>query len=235
MILAIFATPAALSDDLLPEDYNNIYNMADLIRLARSGDARAQYDLADRYYYGIEVKKDIATARDWYIQSAEQNFVPAQYKLATVYRFDKNLTRPELLRYLYRAASSGDAASQFALAICYYEGIWANWNYSTAVDWFFEAARQGHTRAMLYLGICYTWGFGVEQNYEEALWWFQCSADSGESKAQFYLGEAYRFGRGVNVDLKKAAYYYRQAAEQGDRYARLLLRRLGDRDSPPSE
>ena len=213
---------------VLPEE-DNYFDFLALQERAKAGDPKAQYDLADCYYYGIETKRDLAIARDWYIKSADQNYVPAQYKLGTQYRFDPKISRPEILRYLYRAACAGDAESQFALAICYYEGVCAQWNYSLAVDWFYAAARQGHVRAMLYLGICYTWGFGVEQNGEEALWWFECAADAGEPKAQYFLGEAYRLGRGVEVDLPKAKNYYRQAAENGNRYAKLLLKRFGEK------
>jgi TPR repeat protein len=42
--------------------------------LAEAGDAKAQYDLATQYYYGIECKKDIKKAAELYQKAADQGY-----------------------------------------------------------------------------------------------------------------------------------------------------------------
>jgi TPR repeat protein len=42
--------------------------------LADAGYAKAQYDLANEYYYGIEYKKNIKKAAELYQKAAEQGY-----------------------------------------------------------------------------------------------------------------------------------------------------------------
>ena len=52
---------------------------------AQKGDLKAMYNLALLYKSGIGTKKNMDEAVDWLERSADQNFVPSQYKLAEMY------------------------------------------------------------------------------------------------------------------------------------------------------
>lgn len=54
-------------------------------QLADSGNARAQYWLADMYEYGYGVKKDIAKAIPWMEKAAGQGLATAQARLGAIY------------------------------------------------------------------------------------------------------------------------------------------------------
>lgn len=56
-----------------------------LRRAAEQGNADAQYNLGDCYYYGEGVAQDYAQAVYWYRQAAEQGNAWAQYNLGVCY------------------------------------------------------------------------------------------------------------------------------------------------------
>jgi TPR repeat protein len=49
---------------------------------AEDGSASAQYELANRYFFGEGVERDAATGRKWLEKSAAQDYAPAKKKLA---------------------------------------------------------------------------------------------------------------------------------------------------------
>lgn len=60
-------------------------SMDDLVRNAEKGDVDAQYKLAEIYYNGHGVAKDIEKAIAWYEKSAEQGNSSSMYALALHY------------------------------------------------------------------------------------------------------------------------------------------------------
>ena len=69
---------------------------------------------------------------------------------------------------LLEKAMSGDAESQYQLALCYRNGEGVEQSNEEAAKWYRKAADQGHAEAQCNLGYCYENGYGVEQSYEEA-------------------------------------------------------------------
>jgi TPR repeat protein len=53
---------------------------------AESGDAAAQYRLANAYRLGQDLLRDSSLAVEWYRKAAEQDYRDAQYNLAMSYR-----------------------------------------------------------------------------------------------------------------------------------------------------
>ncbi len=52
--------------------------------LAEQGDAKSQFALGAMYYYGKELPKDYVEAARWYLKSAEQGDINAQYSIASM-------------------------------------------------------------------------------------------------------------------------------------------------------
>lgn len=52
---------------------------------AEAGDSDAQFHLAENYYHGEGIEKDLEKALFWYQKSAEQNNATAQFFLAFMY------------------------------------------------------------------------------------------------------------------------------------------------------
>ena len=90
---------------------------------------------------------------------------------------------------LLEKAISGDAESQYQLALCYRNGEGVEQSNEEAAKWYRFAAEQGDSIAQYNLGNCYENGEGVEQSYEEAEKWYRKAAEQGDSDAQEALTE----------------------------------------------
>src|SRR5215472_4658795 len=60
---------------------------------AAAGDAKAQYDLARKYYYGKGVPQDYGESISWYGKAADQGTPEAEYGLAFMYREGKGVSQ----------------------------------------------------------------------------------------------------------------------------------------------
>lgn len=129
------------------------------------------------------------------------------------------------LEELKMKADLGDAQSQWALGVCYREGIeGATQDDKLAVHWFMKSAEQGHAKAQYCLGECYEEGKGIVRDYSEAFHWYLKSAEQGNVDAQTWLGLIYLEGRlGLPQTNEVAASWFEKAAEQGDGIAQLCL------------
>lgn len=52
---------------------------AHLLKMAKQGDAEAQYKVGQMYEKGIGVTKDISEAQQWYQKASEQNYPKARH------------------------------------------------------------------------------------------------------------------------------------------------------------
>lgn len=99
---------------------------------------------------------------------------------------------------IFKAAQTGDAESQYALAILYeYGGEKVERSVEKAALWFEKAAQKKVAGACLYLGIKYENGSGVEQDYKKAHCMYLCAAQQDWPMAQFFLASLYDQGKGV--------------------------------------
>lgn len=129
------------------------------------------------------------------------------------------------LEELKMKADLGDAQSQWALGVCYREGIeGAMQDDKLAVHWFMKSAEQGHAKAQYCLGMCYEDGKGVARDGSEAVQWYVKAAVQGHMDAQTWLGFIYLDGRlGQPQVLEAAAAWFEKAGKQGNNMAQLCL------------
>ena len=129
--------------------------------LAEKGDAEAQYQLADKFYYGEGIEKDYAQSFKWASQSATQDNPKAQYRLATLYQFGRGTPKDENKAHaLFKQSEEG----------------------------LLKLAEQKNPRAQFNLGNMYRLGRGVEKNEKKAAEWYQKAAAQNYPRAQFNLG-----------------------------------------------
>ena len=112
-------------------------------------------------------------------------------------------------------AETGDAESQFKLAVMYGKGVETTKNNQEAVKWLQKSAGQGLVDAQFTLGTLYDNGNGVEKNPKKAADWYLKSAEGGLVNAQFTVGMVYRLGKGVRKSNSEAVKWLRKAADQG--------------------
>ena len=86
------------------------------------------------------------------------------------------------MRWLRLAATQGDAAAQFRLAIAYSFGRGVPEDDAEAARWYRLSAEQGYAAAQYHLGAAYAGGRGVGQDDVQAHMWFNLASVSGETK-----------------------------------------------------
>lgn len=188
---------------------------------AEQGDAFAQFELGEAYYYGKGVEQDFRKAVYWLSKANEQG-----HDFAYVY-----LDRAKVSLATQEAAERGDADAQVELGFTYIIDVGLGeedrekYYNEKAVPWFRKAAEQGHARGQSRLGFAYYYGDGVNQDFREAVKWFKKAAKQGNADAQNNLGEAYENGNGVPQHFGYALHWRREAAEQGHEYAQIELGR----------
>ncbi len=120
--------------------------LAVFLRLAETGNADAQYDLAMLYRTGKGVEKNLGKSFKWFQKAAEQGLPDAQYYLAYMYdngeAVDKDLQKA-FVWYL-KAAEHGQGLAQINLGVIYANGLGVPQNVSRAYLWFHAAASQGY-------------------------------------------------------------------------------------------
>lgn len=173
-----------VSGDVTPED---------TMALAKKGDAYAQSQLAEMYYFGECIKSNSDKADYWYQKAAENGSV-----IAAEWFLERQASI--LGDWFSKAAEEGNADAQYVLGRMHRQIDPAE-----AYKWLKKAADQGHTKAQYYLGLLYLNGNGVQQDKSKAFNLFLEAADPGLLPAAIYrVGSMYATGEGVEQNYEKA-------------------------------
>jgi TPR repeat protein len=117
---------------------------------------------------------------------------------------------------LRQRAESGEAESQYQLAIRYSSGNGVSKDDAEALNWFRKSAESGSAMGQVTLGLIYRQGSrGVKEDPAQAVEWFRKAANQGNANGQSELGFMYERGEGVPQDDREAARLYALAAAQG--------------------
>ena len=73
--------------------------------LAQQGDADAQFNLGEMYYYGQGVPQNDKTALKWYTLAAEQGYAEAQFALAVMYLRGQGVITDNVYVYMWGPVS----------------------------------------------------------------------------------------------------------------------------------
>ena len=183
------------------------------------------FEAGKHYYYGLGVQKDYATAAQLFLQTVQQDYLPALVYLGYCFFYGRGVeeNKQNAIELYRMAANAGEARAQYTLGWCYYTGNGVNQDYREAVRWFNEACINGYVESQLYMGICYEHGTGVNKNLSEAARWYRKAADNGLCEAQMRLGRIYYHGLGVMRNYAEAVKYFNQAVAQGHVEANVYL------------
>ena len=120
-------------------------------RLAKKGNAEAQYYLADMLVGGDGVPQNYAGAVEWYVKAADQGNVNAQFNLGVIYisglGVPKNLVQAAL--WFRKASEEEDAEAQLNLGIMYFKGEGVPQDNIQSYMWLTLAGKSGNQRAEL--------------------------------------------------------------------------------------
>ena len=131
------------------------------------------YLTAERYFYGVGIRKNIAKAAHWYKVSASKGYPEAQSSLGVLYATGNGVEKDvdKAVFWFRKAAEQGVAEAQYHLGLSYLLGKGNPVDLDEGKDWIREAAKQNYRKAFIALGWMYDNGIGVEQSVKKAFKW----------------------------------------------------------------
>ena len=184
--------------------------------------APGKYLLAQLYYYGYGVEKDLNKFFTLSLEAAKENFIPAKNSLALAYLYGYGTTIDvkKGLSFLEECKKANFALGYHNIAYCYSSGSFGYpKDMKKAYEYYQVAANQFYAPACYNVAIMCLKGDGCSKNVSKGIEELIHSATLGHLKAQKKLGDVYYEGEIVSKDLDKAYNYYLMAAEQGDPYS----------------
>jgi TPR repeat protein len=196
-----------------------------LTKAAKSGNAKAQFDLGMRYESGQGVKPDEEKSLEWLNKAANQGSLEAQLHLGSLYSKGEKLVKDEqkASSWFEKAAAQGDADAQYWIALRYFEGQGVLKDPKKGLPWLQKAADAGNAPAQANLASLYEAGGIVPKDMDKAVSWYQKAADKNYKEAQTKLATMYYLGTSIKKDSGKAFSWSTKAAENGDPLAQYLL------------
>jgi hypothetical protein len=132
-------------DAHLDADLRKLFSTIDALKLginreAAKHDPSVQYIIGNAYSYHGGLSRGADEARRWYKVSADQGYIPAQYKMAKYYMRAKN--EKDALIWYRLAAAQGHTPSQMAIGNMYFDGLLGH-DLVSAYMWFHIAGLNG--------------------------------------------------------------------------------------------
>ena len=148
VILVLFVIP--FSTLAYKDDYVWQEKFKSQLPAAKSGDAKAQYDVAAMYEKGNGVARNEEKAFEWYLKSAEQGNDKAAYKVGFMYLRGKGVKSNynQAHKWLSNAAEQNNVRAYYYLGTMYEKGNGVPKNLQTAVNWYTRAQKGGFTLAV---------------------------------------------------------------------------------------
>ena len=171
-------------------------------KLAKNGNAEAQYRLGQCLELGKGTDQDFELAFDYYEQSAEQGYALAILKVAKCQMFGL-YTWKDYKKAFINLESLNDskiAEAYYLKGKCLDKGWGVKKDLDLAFNNYVVASELGCSDAQVQVGWCYQNGKGTKANEKRAFYYYQLSSINGNKYGYFQLGDCYRFGIGVEVD-----------------------------------
>lgn len=205
-----------------------------LFRRADEGDVNAQFNLAERFFFGNGVKHSYTRAVHWFRKAAIAGDCSAQKRLGDCYRSGQGLPKDYRLavHWYGKAAEQGDFEAQQALVRCYKTGgtnlkkdlttaqslasrYGIKLSRENITELLKESATNGSIPSQLRLADMLFYGKGIAQDKTEAVFWYERAASQNNPEAQYSLARCYADGEGTAKSPENAFYWYEKAAENG--------------------
>lgn len=164
---------------------NQSKDLKSLTDLANTGDHKAQFELANRYFSGKGVAKSPKQAMTWLTKAASGDIAPAQYNLGLLYETGNGVQKnpTTALAWYRKAADQGHARAQHNLGTLYAQGKGTPRNYKYAAHWFKKGTENGLADSMFSLGLMHEHGLGVTKNAETATAYYSKALSAGSAEA----------------------------------------------------
>lgn len=208
--IGIFGTFSALASDLNDE---KTYTVPKLIfDAADSGNAKAQFILAESYILGHGVERNKEKAFAYLEKAAENDHPKALYEMGLSHELGRFVEKnyDKSINFYERAIQqkNGDAALPLGILL-------SNKKDYIGAAAMFSIAAQRYPVADYHLGLMYLVGQGVEKNVTLAVDKLCNAMNTGFPSAAIELGKIYSEGRHVTQNYDIAASMYHRGAQHG--------------------
>jgi len=156
--------------------------------------SKAHYVIANKFYTGDGVKRDMQTALKFYKLSANSGNIASQNNLALMYHKGEGVTKSITFaeRHYRIAADLGSVSSQFNLANLYINEHNGKSAKREIVKYLLMASGAGYVPAINLLASIYQYGgHGVDQDLSKSISLYKSSIKKGSSDALNSLGIIY--------------------------------------------
>ena len=200
------ASSVALPPMVMPQHFPKQVSDAALVRLAKTGNAAAEYTLGMHIMGGQDGNYKLSDAAGFIQKAADKGLVPAQFQLAAIYEKGIGVKKdPRKARHLYQeAASAGNIRAMYNLGVMIAGGVDGKPDYATAAFWFKRAAERGVRDSQFNLAILYARGLGVPRDMVQAWSWFDIAAKTGDQGAARNRDDLARHMTSTDLDKAKA-------------------------------
>jgi len=185
-------------------------------KAANSNHPNAQYQLAKLYQQGIGVQQNEIMYVKWLNKASDAGVQSAR----------RDLEAYELGKKLDRASNKSDPASDYSMAMQYYNGSGLTKDPVKASKLLLKAADQNYSQAQYQLGVMYQKGVVFDQDDLKARQWYQKAADNGMSDAKLALTKL-----STNGDTRDHNNNHNDDHDGNDGHAALPLIPAGKKDN----
>lgn len=160
-------------------------------------------EIFDEGQYNLETG-DVVAAMSWFRKAAEQNYAPAQVRLAWI--LDGSGDDTQAVDWYRKAAEQNFPEGLMGLSDMYIKGEGVAVDITVAIDLIEQAAEQNHKPAIRKLASAYEHGrLDLEQSNKSAIQWLERGVNSEDYVSTERLAKAYRNGElGLAIDEAKA-------------------------------
>ncbi|KAF9140304.1 hypothetical protein BGX30_006713 [Mortierella sp. GBA39] len=163
-------------------NFGLVYDFGLVGSAAQQGLPKAQFTIGNVYGTGDGVRKDTATAVEWFHKAIscgdgdEWSHFTKGHMCRTGLGVPRNLGKA--VEWFENAALHGNSSSQLMLGVIYfYSDAGVPLDCVKALYWTQKVASQGVALALFMVGTIHFKGLGVTKNYTEAIEWFHKAAD----------------------------------------------------------
>ena len=153
----------------------------DLRQQAEKGDADAQFQIGDCYFFGLGIPQDQVQGVIWYRRAAQAGQMNAQFNLGGCLHegLGTEANLGEAILWWRRSAGQDYPPAQISIGDAYLFGKGLEQDEEEGVRWYRKAADQNYPAAQHRLGNCYFNGQGVRRDVVQAIQWYRKAADQG--------------------------------------------------------
>jgi TPR repeat protein len=194
---------------------------------AEQGDARAQHELAQVYFFGLGVPKNPDVGTKLSRRAAKQGLPVAEYWVGAAHHFGFGTSQDhaEAMRWFLRAGKSGLPMAQVNVGKLYEQGTGVPLDYAEAGIWYRLASEQSVESGLLNTGL-FTDHQDLAQNPSAET--YRPEVQQAIARAKKNLGIFYAHGWGIPRDPVQAYMWLDLAGAEGAAGAAQLRNNLAE-------